>query len=121
MAVPGIVHSLAAAPVRCSIRRLEAAKPDATTRNREDDVKLGFLTAPFPQTPLMQVADWGRSVGFETMEIACWPKSTGPTRRYAGTTHIDAASVSASGAKEIVAELKDKNLSISGLAYYPNP
>jgi sugar phosphate isomerase/epimerase len=41
-------------------------------------VKLGFLTAPFPETPLMEVADWAASVGFETLEIACWPKSTGP-------------------------------------------
>ena len=49
-------------------------------------MKLGLLTAPFPDTPLMEVADWASSAGFEALEIACWPKSTGPTRRYAGTT-----------------------------------
>ena len=58
----------------------------------EERVKLGLLTAPFPDTPLMEVADWACSAGFEALEIACWPKSTGPTRRYAGTTHIDVAS-----------------------------
>ena len=68
-------------------------------------MKLGLLTAPFPDTPLMEVADWASSAGFEALEIACWPKSTGPTRRYAGTTHIDVANISASEAKEIVAEL----------------
>ena len=71
-------------------------------------MKLGFLTAPFPDTPLMEVADWAASVGFETLEIACWPKSTGPTRRYAGTTHIDVANTSPSEAKEIVAALADE-------------
>ena len=54
-------------------------------------MKLGILTAPFPETPLTDVAEWASSAGFETLEIACWPKSTGPTRRYAGTSHIDVA------------------------------
>ena len=57
-------------------------------------MKLGFLTAPFPETPLMDVADWAAGAGFEVLEIACWPQSTGPTRRYAGTSHIDVANLS---------------------------
>lgn len=84
-------------------------------------MKLGFLTAPFPETPLMEVADWAASVGFETLEIACWPKSTGPTRRYAGTTHIDVAATSPEQGREIVAELTEKGIGVSGLGYYPNP
>ena len=55
-------------------------------------MKLGLLTAPFPETPLNEVADWASSAGFEVLEVACWPKSTGPARRYAGTSHIDVAS-----------------------------
>jgi sugar phosphate isomerase/epimerase len=86
-----------------------------------DDVKLGFLTAPFPETPLLQLADWATSVGFEAVEIACWPKSSGPTRRYAGTSHIDVAGISASEANEIAAALGERNLAISALGYYPNP
>ena len=58
-------------------------------------MKLGILTAPFAETPLAEVADWARSAGFEALEIACWPKSTGPSRRYAGTSHIDVAALSA--------------------------
>lgn len=84
-------------------------------------MKLGFLTAPFPNTPLMEVADWAASVGFEVLEIACWPRTTGPTRRYAGTSHIDVANLSESQAREIVDELAAKGLAISGLGYYPNP
>ena len=56
-------------------------------------MKLGILTAPFPETPLLEVADWAASAGFEALEIACWPRATGPTRRYAGTSHIDVANL----------------------------
>src|SRR5690606_14310270 len=65
-------------------------------------VKLGLLTAPFSETPLDGVADWASSEGFEALEIACWPKSAGPARRYAGTSHIDVAAISASEGKEVV-------------------
>jgi sugar phosphate isomerase/epimerase len=84
-------------------------------------MKLGFLTAPFPETPLMEVADWAASAGFEVLEIACWPRSSGATRRYAGTSHIDVANLSAAQASEIAAEVAGKGLAISGLGYYPNP
>jgi len=84
-------------------------------------MKLGFLTAPFPDTPLMDVADWAAETGFEVLEIACWPRSGGETRRYAGTSHIDVANLSASEASEIVDQVHAKGLAISGLGYYPNP
>lgn len=84
-------------------------------------MKLGLLTAPFPDTALSEVADWARSVGFEALEIACWPKTSGASRRYAGTSHIDAAGISASEAKDIAASLAGKGLTISGLGFYPNP
>jgi len=41
-------------------------------------MKLGFLTAPFPETPLTEVADWAAASGFEVLEIACWPRTSGP-------------------------------------------
>ena len=84
-------------------------------------MKLGVLTAPFADTPLAEVAGWASSVGFEALEIACWPKSAGPSRRYAGTSHIDVANLSAAEAKDIPASLAAKGLSISALGYYPNP
>jgi sugar phosphate isomerase/epimerase len=84
-------------------------------------MRLGFLTAPFPETPLAEVADWAAANAFESLEIACWPRSTGPTRRYAGTSHIDVADLSASRASELIDEIAAKGLAISGLGYYPNP
>ena len=56
-------------------------------------MRLGLLTAPFPSTPLAEVVDWTAANGFESIEIACWPPATGPTRRYAGTSHIDVANL----------------------------
>ncbi|TIS08020.1 MAG: sugar phosphate isomerase/epimerase, partial [Mesorhizobium sp.] len=38
-------------------------------------MKLGLLTAPFPDIALGDVADWANSAGFEALEIACWPKT----------------------------------------------
>jgi len=84
-------------------------------------MKLGILTAPFADAPLGEVAGWAASVGFEALEIACWPRSTGATRRYAGTSHIDVAALGASQANEIAAELAGEGLEISALGYYPNP
>ena len=84
-------------------------------------MKLGLLTAPFPETPLMDVADWTAASGFESLEIACWPREAGTTRRYAGTSHIDVANLSAEQATELVDEIASKGLTISGLGYYPNP
>jgi sugar phosphate isomerase/epimerase len=84
-------------------------------------VRLGFLTAPFAETPLPEVADWAAASGFEVLEIACWPRSTGPARRYAGTSHIDVANLSPGQATELVDALASKGLGISGLGFYPNP
>jgi sugar phosphate isomerase/epimerase len=84
-------------------------------------MRLGFLTAPFPETPLMEVADWAAASDFDILEIACWPRTSGPTRRYAGTSHIDVANLSDGQAREIVDEIGSKGLAISGLGFYPNP
>ena len=84
-------------------------------------MKLGFLTAPFADTSLSDVAAWAGANGFESLEIACWPPSTGATRRYAGTSHIDVTDLSEGRAKEIVDEVASHGLSISGLGFYPNP
>ena len=84
-------------------------------------MKLGLLTAPFAETALMDVVDWTAANGFESIEIACWPRSSGATRRYAGTSHIDVANLSAGEAQELRAQIEAAGLHISGLGYYPNP
>ena len=84
-------------------------------------MKLGLLTAPFPGTPLSEVAQWTAANGFTTIEIAAWPASSGDSRRYAGTSHIDVDDLSETRAGEIVGEMTQLGLEISGLGYYPNP
>ena len=84
-------------------------------------MKLGLLTAPFPETPLAEVADWASANGFAALEVCCWPVSEGAARRYAGTTHIDVDGLGESQAEEIVADLAGRGIEISGLGYYPNP
>jgi sugar phosphate isomerase/epimerase len=84
-------------------------------------MKLGFLTAPLPEMPLMDIADWAAQNGFESIEIACWPPSGGVKRKYAGTSHIDVTNLSKDRAQEIRAEVESKGLTISGLGFYPNP
>lgn len=84
-------------------------------------MKLGLLTVPFPDQSLDAIAGWAQGVGFSALEVACWPKASGPQRRYAGVCHIDVASLSEAEGSEIVARLAEKGASISALGYYPNP
>ena len=68
--------------------------------------------------PLVDVAERAATAGFETLEIACWPRAGYAARRYAGTSHVDVVDLSDDRAREIVDELADRGLSISGLGYY---
>jgi sugar phosphate isomerase/epimerase len=84
-------------------------------------MKLGLLTAAFPTLTLDEVADFASGNGFQTVEVAVWPSKGGANRRYAGTAHIDVGQLDQSTADRIVGDLAAKGLSISALAYYPNP
>ena len=84
-------------------------------------MKLGILTAPFPDLALPDVAQWARSAGFEALEIACWPSAGGETRRYAGTAHLPIEEMTPGLASEIADDIAAQGLAISGLGYYPNP
>jgi sugar phosphate isomerase/epimerase len=80
-------------------------------------MKLGLMTAAFPDLSLEQVAEWSAPNGFEMLEVACWPSGGGERRRYAGVTHID---VDSFDPDEVHAVLAKNGLEISSLAYYPN-
>jgi sugar phosphate isomerase/epimerase len=80
-------------------------------------LKLGLLTAAFPDRSLDEVAAWAAANGFQTLEVACWPSGGGEQRRYAGVTHIDVDALDAGAVRDV---LDRHGLSISALAYYPN-
>ncbi len=84
-------------------------------------MRLGLLTVPFADATLSEVANWSASVGFEALEIACWPNSGGETRRYAGTCPVAVEDMTKTKASEIRAELAERGITISGLGFYPNP
>ena len=83
-------------------------------------MKLGFLTVPFGDWTLEQVARWASENGFEAVEVACWPASSGDARRYAGVTHIDVDALDDASAAQIRSTLDGLGIEISGLGYYPN-
>ena len=83
-------------------------------------MKLGLMTAALGGMELDALAGWASGEGFETLEIACWPRVTGDSRRYAGVSHIDVDTLDAAGASTIHRQLDDRGLEISSLAYYPN-
>ncbi len=83
-------------------------------------MKLGFVTAPFGDWSLEQVARWAKDNGFDALEVCCWPAGSGDARRYAGVTHIDVDSVDDAKASEIRTLLEEIGIEISGLGYYPN-
>lgn len=83
-------------------------------------MKLGLLTAAFPELKLEEIARWAAENGFESLEITCWPYEKA-ARRYAGVTHINVDGITPQTSKEIRAMLKNYGLDISAMAYYPNP
>ena len=82
-------------------------------------MKLGFITAILDKSDLKQVIDTAANIGYECLEVACWPVEKA-SRRYAGVTHIDIEALTDEKIEEIKAYCKEKNVEISALAYYPN-
>jgi sugar phosphate isomerase/epimerase len=82
-------------------------------------MKLGFVTAILPEKNLESIGDIASHIGYECIEVMCWPKGKAE-RRYAGITHIDINGLTQSRADDIVGDLKSKGITISGLGYYPN-
>ncbi|MCL1996722.1 MAG: sugar phosphate isomerase/epimerase [Defluviitaleaceae bacterium] len=83
-------------------------------------MKLGFVTSILGQYTLEQVITTAAEIGYECLEVACWPHGK-VERRYAGVSHIDLenpAKISVSS--DLYRLLEKKNISISALAYYPN-
>lgn len=83
-------------------------------------MKLGLMSAAFPNWTFEQFAAWSAENGFEMLELACWPKGKAE-RRYAGVTTLDVVGFDAQRANEVQTILKKYNLAISSLGYYPNP
>ena len=51
-------------------------------------MKLGFVSAILPECSLEEVFQTAQTIGFDCVEIMCWPHGKAE-RRYAGVTHVD--------------------------------
>lgn len=80
---------------------------------------LGFVSAIFPEQSFSEVMEIAHRIGYDCVEIMCWPVGKAE-RRYAGVTHIDVANLNDARAAEIRRIADDRGVQISGLGYYPN-
>ncbi len=83
-------------------------------------MNLGFVSAILADQSFEEVIDFASDNNFSCVEFMCWPRGKAE-RRYAGVTHIDILEMNQDKASRILDELNNKNVSISGLGYYPNP
>lgn len=84
-------------------------------------MKLGFVSAILDQSNYEEMMDVASELGFECVEVACWPQGKAE-RRYAGVSHIDAERVLEDDeyAAHVMNYAKEKGVEISSLAFYPN-
>ena len=81
-------------------------------------LKLGFVSAILADFGFEYVVDFAAQNEFKCVEMMCWPGNSSDARRYAGVTHIDVENMDLAYIKKYMV---DRNVSISGLGYYPNP
>ena len=82
-------------------------------------MKLGFVSAILDNRSLEEVIDTVASIGYECVEVACWPVEKA-SRRYAGVTHINIEELDEEKIRHIHDYCEQKGVAISALAYYPN-
>jgi sugar phosphate isomerase/epimerase len=82
-------------------------------------IQLGFASAILPDMSLEEVLQLAAEIGYDCVEVMCWPVSKAE-RRYAGITHIDITTLDAQRTKEIHSLVEKTGVQISALGYYPN-
>lgn len=83
-------------------------------------MKTGFVSAILPELSLEELIDYAAELNYQCIEVCCWPLGKAE-RRYAGVTHIDVDTLDIQKVNHINNYLKQKNITISALGYYPNP
>ncbi|MCF2491431.1 sugar phosphate isomerase/epimerase [Dyadobacter sp. CY347] len=84
-------------------------------------LKLGFNSAILGDFGFEHVVQFAGNHGFSCVEMMCWPSDNADSRRYAGVTHIDVNDLTPERISVIKHTLKEANVTISALGYYPNP
>lgn len=82
-------------------------------------MQLGYVSAILPEQDLKFVMESAAQSGYDCVEVMCWPVGKA-TRRYAGVTHLDVASLDQEQIESVEQLVAETGVSISGLGYYPN-
>ena len=82
-------------------------------------IQLGFASAILPELSLSEVFSLAAEIGYECVEVMCWPVSKAE-RRYAGVTHIDIAEMDDAKVADVQRVVRETGVAISALGYYPN-
>ena len=83
-------------------------------------MKLGFVSAILPELSFEELIDYAAELSYKCVEVCCWPLGKAE-RRYAGVTHIDVDTLDDKKTNYINQYVRQKNVTISALGYYPNP
>lgn len=83
-------------------------------------MKMGLVSAILDDYSFEKMVDTVHDLGFGCVEVACWPQGKAE-RRYAGVSHIDVDALDDAKAAYILDYCAKKNVTISSLAFYPNP
>lgn len=83
-------------------------------------IRLGLVSAILPELTAAEVIAYAAGVGFESVELMCWPRGLAE-RRYAGVTHVDVNALDDATVDDLHQTLSEHKIDISGLGYYPNP
>lgn len=82
-------------------------------------IELGFASAIVPELSFEEVFRLAAEIGYDCVEVMCWPVSKAD-RRYAGVTHIDVNALTDREVGGIGRIVANTGVGISALGYYPN-
>lgn len=82
-------------------------------------MQLGFVSAILPDFDLAQVLAKAADIGYDAVEVMCWPPGKAE-RRYAGVTHVDVTALNPAGVRRVRGLQEQYGVRVSALGYYPN-
>jgi sugar phosphate isomerase/epimerase len=97
-----------AGPRVAAAGQADGAEASQKPTRPEKGVRVGMLTVPFGDRPLVEVLDFAGKAGISCLEVAADP----------GSRHIDPATLDAAKADQVKGMLAERNLEISGLACF---
>lgn len=80
-------------------------------------MKLGFITACLPQVPVEELVPWAARAGYESLEVAAWPKIGD---RPFTATHLDATQLDDATVAGFTDLLGRHDIGICSVSYYDN-